>query len=128
MHIEKRGRADGVRTCSCSRGSAPSYAYSVRAVLSDTGHVYFEVGCVILVTVTLGRYAEAVGKLKTTEALQGLRRLLPDRVRIIRARVEAVRTFRNRWSLAIGSGSSRAKPFRATAWCRATRRASTSSW
>jgi heavy metal translocating P-type ATPase len=61
-------------------GVAAAYALSVHAVLTDAGHVYFEVGCTVLVAVTLGKWLEASGKLRTTEALRALRALLPDRV------------------------------------------------
>ena len=46
--------------------------------------VYFEVGCVILVMTTLGRWLEATGKRKANAALDALTKLLPDRVRRIR--------------------------------------------
>ncbi len=59
-------------------GVAAAYVYSALSVLRGTGHVYFEVGCAVLVMVTLGRWLEATGKLKTTAALEALERLLPD--------------------------------------------------
>jgi heavy metal translocating P-type ATPase len=62
-------------------GVAAAYVYSVVSVLRGAGHVYFEVGCAVLVMVTLGRWLEASAKLKTTEALDALTRLLPARVR-----------------------------------------------
>lgn len=65
-------------------GVGASFAYSLWAVWSDAGHVYFEVACMVLVAVTLGRWLEASGKLKTTEALRELQRLLPDEVRRLR--------------------------------------------
>jgi heavy metal translocating P-type ATPase len=62
-------------------GVAAAYAYSIVSVLRDDGRVYFEVGCTVLVLVTLGRWIEAIGKQRTTEALTRLQRLLPDTVR-----------------------------------------------
>jgi heavy metal translocating P-type ATPase len=62
-------------------GVAASLGYSLWSVWQETGHVYFEVATTILVATTLGRWLEATGKLKTTEALRGLARLLPDKVR-----------------------------------------------
>jgi heavy metal translocating P-type ATPase len=59
-------------------GVAASYLYSVVSVLRDQGPVYFEVGCVVLVLVTLGRWLEATGKLRAAAALEGLQRLLPE--------------------------------------------------
>ncbi len=59
-------------------GVAAAYVYSALSVLRGAGHVYFEVGCAVLVMVTLGRWLEATGKLKTTAALEALEKLLPD--------------------------------------------------
>jgi heavy metal translocating P-type ATPase len=53
-------------------------------VVRDAGPVYFEVGCVVLVLVTLGRWLEATGKLQTTAAMQSLHQLLPDEARLVR--------------------------------------------
>lgn len=61
-------------------GVLASFLYSLAAVWQGTGHLYFEVGCVVLVCVTLGRWLEATGKLKTTAALQSLAQLLPKTV------------------------------------------------
>ena len=65
-------------------GILASVAYSVWSLWSGSGHVYFEVACVVLVAMTLGRWLEAQGKLQTTAALRGLKQLLPDTVRILR--------------------------------------------
>ena len=64
-------------------GVLAAFGYSAVSVVRGRGDVYFEVGCVILVTVTLGRWLEATGKLKATQALDELERLLPDRVRLV---------------------------------------------
>src|SRR5262245_11206604 len=66
-------------------GVAAALVYSLVSLLAGGGHVYFEVVCAILVAVTLGRWLEATGKLKTTAALRSLRRLLPATVRLLRA-------------------------------------------
>jgi heavy metal translocating P-type ATPase len=66
-------------------GVAAAYAQSAWATWSGSGHVYFEVACMVLVAVTLGRWLEANGKLRTTAALRDLRKLLPDRVRWLAA-------------------------------------------
>jgi heavy metal translocating P-type ATPase len=65
-------------------GVLASYLYSVVSVLRDDGPVYFEVGCMVLVLVTLGRWLEAAGKLKTTAAIESLHKLLPDKARGVR--------------------------------------------
>lgn len=62
-------------------GVIAAFAVSCLALLNGHDHIYFEVGCVILVFVTLGRWLEATGKLRATLALQSLRTLLPDTVR-----------------------------------------------
>ncbi len=74
--------------CLLLAGVAASYVYSTISVYRDQGHVYFEVGCLVLVLVTLGRYLEARGKHQAMQALDGLRRLLPDMVRVCNADVE----------------------------------------
>jgi heavy metal translocating P-type ATPase len=65
-------------------GVVASYVYSAVSVVRDEGPVYLEVGCMVLVLVTLGRWLEATGKLQTTAAIEGLHRLLPDTARVLR--------------------------------------------
>jgi heavy metal translocating P-type ATPase len=62
-------------------GVAASYIYSAVSVFRDSGPVYFEVGCMVLLLVALGRWLEATGKLRTTEAIESLQKLLPESVR-----------------------------------------------
>ena len=64
-------------------GVGASFLYSIVSVVRGAGHVYFEVGCAVLVMVTLGRWLEAGGRLKTTAALDALQRLLPETVRML---------------------------------------------
>jgi heavy metal translocating P-type ATPase len=64
-----------------SAGVAASFVVSFLSVLRGQGPIYFEVGCVILVMTTLGRWLEATGRLKATSALDALARLLPATVR-----------------------------------------------
>lgn len=66
-------------------GVAAAYLYSAISVLRDEGPVYFEVGCGVLVLVTLGRWLEATGKLRAVTALDSLQRLLPESVRRVTA-------------------------------------------
>ncbi|NOY42137.1 MAG: heavy metal translocating P-type ATPase [Planctomycetes bacterium] len=61
-------------------GIAAAYGYSVVSVVRDAGHVYFEVGAMVLVFVSIGRWLEAKGKLQTGESLDALARLLPAKV------------------------------------------------
>lgn len=60
-------------------GVAAAYVVSVVNVLRGNETVYFEVGATVLVMVTLGRWFEATGKQKATEALDKLAALLPAR-------------------------------------------------
>ena len=64
-------------------GVVAAYGLSAWATWTGGGHVYFEVACMVLVAVTLGRWLEANGRLRTTAALRELRGLLPDRVRVL---------------------------------------------
>ncbi len=67
-----------------SVGIVASLVYSILSVLTGGAHIYFEVSCMVLVAVTLGRWLEATGKLKTTEAIRALQRLLPERAHVQR--------------------------------------------
>jgi heavy metal translocating P-type ATPase len=59
-------------------GVGAAYVISVYNVLQGAEKVYFEVGATVLVMVTLGRWFEATGKQKATEALDQLSALLPS--------------------------------------------------
>ena len=61
-------------------GVVAAYGISVANVLRGAESVYFEVGATVLVMVTLGRWFEATGKQKATEALDNLAALLPTKV------------------------------------------------
>lgn len=63
-------------------GVAASYVYSAWSVLHENGPIYFEVGCSVLVFVTLGRWFEANGRLRANRSLDGLEKLLPTSVRL----------------------------------------------
>lgn len=65
-------------------GTAAAFAYSIVSTLRGQGPVYYEVGCVVLVLVTLGRWLEARGKQEANAALDGLERLLPAEVHLWR--------------------------------------------
>ena len=58
-------------------GVAAAFLYSVVSVVRGHGHVYFEIACVVLVLVTLGRWFEAAGKQCATQAIETLSTLLP---------------------------------------------------
>ncbi|MEQ8210545.1 MAG: cation-translocating P-type ATPase [Lacipirellulaceae bacterium] len=63
-------------------GVLAAYLYSAISVLRGGGHIYFEVGTMVLVFVSLGRWLEAKGKRRTGESLDALASLLPDNVRV----------------------------------------------
>jgi len=62
-------------------GTVAAYAYSLVSTIRGGGPVYFEVGCAVLVLVTVGRFLEARGKQQAAAALESLEKLLPDEVR-----------------------------------------------
>ncbi|MFO0901168.1 MAG: cation-translocating P-type ATPase [Pirellulales bacterium] len=66
-------------------GVGAAFLYSSVSTFRGSGQVYYEVGCVVLLAVTLGRWLEAGNKLRTAEALTGLSELLPERVRLVLA-------------------------------------------
>lgn len=61
-------------------GTLAAYAYSIVSTVRGTGPVYFEIGCAVLVLVTLGRWLEARGKQQAAAALDTLEKLLPSEV------------------------------------------------
>jgi heavy metal translocating P-type ATPase len=64
-------------------GVAAALGASAASVLRAEGPIYFEVACVVLVAVTLGRWLEALGKEKAAQSLRRLERLLPEQVRLV---------------------------------------------
>lgn len=69
-------------------GVLAAYGFSAVSVARGHGAVYFEVGCVVLVLITLGRWFEAHGKQQATSALSELEKLLPETARVVRGDVE----------------------------------------
>jgi heavy metal translocating P-type ATPase len=62
-------------------GVIASFVISALSVLRGSGPIYFEVGVVILVLVTLGRWLEATGKQRATAALEDLEKQIPPTAR-----------------------------------------------
>lgn len=58
-------------------GTSAAYFYSIYAVLSHSGHQYFEASAVLITIVIFGRYLEAKAKGKTSEAIKKLIGLSP---------------------------------------------------
>jgi len=70
-------------------GVVAAFGYSVVSTIRGVGHIYYEVSCVILVLVTVGRWLEATGRLKASEALHALESLLPETVhRLVRSTLD----------------------------------------
>lgn len=63
-------------------GVLAAYGFSIVSTWRGTGPVYYEVACVILVLITLGRWLESQGRLQASSALDELDRLLPEMVRV----------------------------------------------
>jgi len=80
-------------------GVIAAFALSIVNTLRGTGHVYYEVGCVILVLVTLGRVLEAAGRTEASRALDQLEKLLPESVRRV---VDGIETTVSRSEIQIG--------------------------
>ncbi len=70
-------------------GVLAAFVFSALSVLTGGQHVYFEVACMVLVLVTLGRWLEASGRHRATTGLDRLQRLLPDEVAVIRGDSES---------------------------------------
>lgn len=62
-------------------GVIAAFAVSIVNTWQGNGHVYFEVGCVILVLVTIGRWLEAAGRSQASSTLDQLEHLVPETVR-----------------------------------------------
>ncbi|MBD3671988.1 MAG: cation-translocating P-type ATPase [Planctomycetaceae bacterium] len=60
-----------------SVGILSAFGYSAVTVFRGEGHLYFEVVCMVLVLVTLGRWIEAVGRQKANASLDQLEELIP---------------------------------------------------
>ncbi len=65
-------------------GVSSAVGYSLWSVVVGKGQVYFDVACMILLFVTLGRWFEAQGKFRSNQALDGIAKLLPTHVHVVR--------------------------------------------
>lgn len=65
-------------------GTSAAYFYSIYAILSGHGHVYFEASAVLITIVVFGRLLEANAKGKTNEAIKRLIGLRPKTANVIR--------------------------------------------
>lgn len=69
-------------------GVLAAFGYSLLSLWTGGRHIYFEVACMILVAVTLGRWLEATGKMRASQALHSLNKLLRDTARVVRGTSE----------------------------------------
>ncbi|MBT4352901.1 copper-translocating P-type ATPase [archaeon] len=65
-------------------GTSAAYFYSVYALVSGQGHVYFEASAVLITIVVFGRLLEAKAKGKTSEAIKRLIGLKPKTAIVLR--------------------------------------------
>ncbi|MCK6457088.1 MAG: cation-translocating P-type ATPase [Phycisphaerae bacterium] len=65
-------------------GIGAAFVQSYLATMRGSGATYYETACAILVFLTMGRWLEARGKLRASEAIASLEALLPDRVEVQR--------------------------------------------
>lgn len=65
-------------------GVLAAFVASAYAVFAETGPIYFEVSCVVLIFVTLGRWLEASGKLHARKAMDDLTQLMPTEAVLIK--------------------------------------------
>lgn len=65
-------------------GVTAAFAFSVVSLMTGGEAVYFEVPCMVLVLITLGRWIEAGGRVSAGRLLDSLDRLLPETARLIR--------------------------------------------
>ena len=64
-------------------GVLAAYVYSIASILTGDQHIYFEVSCMILLAVTIGRWIEAQGKQQATRSLASLQTILPTTARVV---------------------------------------------
>jgi len=76
-------------------GVGGAFAYSSVSVVRGTGHIYFEVGCVVLVLLTVGRWLEATGRIRASGELDALGQLLPEQVRWVGSTEQAEQVARD---------------------------------
>jgi heavy metal translocating P-type ATPase len=62
-------------------GVIAAYCYSLVSVLRGAGHVYFEIGAMVMVFVSIGRWLEAKGKHRAGTSLDRLIQMLPEKAR-----------------------------------------------
>ncbi len=71
-------------------GAFSAYAVSVSSALQGRGETYYDTTVMILIFVTLGRYLEAKGKARASEAIRGLKALVPQAATVLREGGEVV--------------------------------------
>lgn len=74
-------------------GVGAAYAYSVISTYRDAGATYYETACMILVFVTLGRWFEASGRFRASQAVRALEKLVPDEIVVLRGGKETTVKF-----------------------------------
>lgn len=65
-------------------GSGTSFIWSVYALISGNGELYFHSAAMILALITVGKMLEAMSKGRTTDALKSLIKMAPQQATVIR--------------------------------------------
>lgn len=65
-------------------------AWKLSSGMAHEMHLYFDTSAMILALVTLGKYAEALARVRTSEAIARLKRLRPEAARVVRGGNETV--------------------------------------
>lgn len=65
-------------------GSGTSFLWSVYALISGAGDLYFHSAAMILALITVGKMLEAMSKGRTTDALKSLMKMAPQQATVIR--------------------------------------------
>lgn len=65
-------------------GSGTSFIWSVYALISGNGELYFHSAAMILALITVGKMLEAMSKGRTTDALKSLMKMAPQQAMVIR--------------------------------------------
>ncbi len=69
-------------------GTGTAYFYSVFRLLSNHGHLYFEIAGLLIAFILLGKFLEVRSRKKTSEAIQHLMNLVPDKAYVDRGGFE----------------------------------------
>lgn len=98
LEIAHSLRAQHVHAGCAGAGTSAAYslfelvvgAWKLSSGMAHEMHLYFDTSAMILALVTLGKYAEALARVRTSEAIARLKRLRPEAARVVRGGNETV--------------------------------------